>query len=251
MNSHLPRAGLSFAAHIAVPGDDQADAAEIAADHRVGNEADQPPDPRQPQADLDQSCQQAGQPQHHQDGAGRNLLLNEAQGQGRQHRRRWSARGGDQPGTAAEQRRDQPQRRRAQNAGHGALRRQRSAQGGENGRAEGDGRRQCHQHGGKSAPDIADQPPAILPAFRCQRPRHAVPSPSRYMGRESTPTFDVTERSYGVAESGRVGQRPGPQPFGHAPGLGGAAARQMRRDAVEHLSNGADAKFAQMRLEAG
>ena len=51
-----------------------------------------------------------------------------------------------------------------------------------------------------------------------------------------------------MAESGRPGQ--GTQHFGHAPRLGDAAARRVRRLGVEDLADRPEARLAQMGLEA-
>ena len=139
--------------------DDQSDARQIAADHRVGYVFDQPPDADDAQAGLDQARQHADHHEHEHDQVGRVATLRHLDGKCRKHRGSRSAGCADETLGAAQPGGQQAQDDDADDACQGAEGRIAWGNGPVDRDAEGNGGRKSNQHRGQTAPRIARRQP--------------------------------------------------------------------------------------------
>ena len=137
--------------------DDQAHTAEVAAHHGKRHVLDELTNAQQTKRNLHQAAHKRYQEQGEHHGPHTRALLRHLNGESRQHsgRRRTGCR--DEALRATKRGRNQTQRSDAQHASQRTLGTKLSAQRREDGHAKCNGRRQCHQHGGKPAPNVARQ----------------------------------------------------------------------------------------------
>jgi len=136
--------------------DDQTNPGQVAADHGVGHVLDQAPQPQQAECHLHQSGQQAEQGEQQQRRIHRRAAAHGLNGKGRRHGSGRCAGCRNQAIGAAEARRNNADRRRSKDPGQRAERDMSGTEDRINGHTESNGRGQGHQHGGETAPEIAN-----------------------------------------------------------------------------------------------
>jgi hypothetical protein len=135
--------------------DDQANAGQVTADHRVGHVLDQQAQPQRAKHHLHQARQQPEQGQQQHGLVHRRATRHGVDGESGDHGGGGCARGRDQPAGAAKAGGHDAHRHGAENAGQRAERDMRAAEHGVDGYAIGDRGWQSHHHRGHAAPEIA------------------------------------------------------------------------------------------------